>query len=208
MSAVIQCQCYKHLQKMVCHRSVFFFIPRTRRIEDEIQSISQMKWLEYLEIKYLTDDGLVRILDNCTNLKEIDVIRGFHDNSLTPQGIRDALKCADRLEKITFDILYNDTDIIFNQRIMFDEIAQLRRDRSINVQMKIVVFVYERYVNKSHEKHNVGHKVIQKCSFFNLLMFSFLFYPHFSQILKSIFEPHSDWIKRIEVPTKLRRKYF
>lgn len=67
-------------------------------INFDIMYLTQMKSLEHLEISGLRDSDLLRLIDNCTNLKEIHA----RSNYLTPQGVHNALRHATHLESLTW----------------------------------------------------------------------------------------------------------
>lgn len=103
------------------------------RTDNGINYIIHMSCLESLELDCLNDDELARILNKCTNLREI-VINSRH---ITPRGIRCASMYAAHLQTATFRIDLNreTSDLITDQIVQIDAIAEMRTSRMINIQV-------------------------------------------------------------------------
>lgn len=105
--------------------------PPTSGTYHPIETIGQMKSVEYLQINWITDDELMQIAQNCKGLTEMHV----EWSRITPTGILDALKKMPNLKKASFQMAqfrWTDDNMVTQLRA-FDAIAVMRCNQCIKI---------------------------------------------------------------------------
>lgn len=102
--------------------------------------VAQMTSVEHMCIDRVNDDNMIRIASRCTRLITLEVIAP----KMTLQGVRDVLHVSTRLTEATFKIpLKFDPDMMKGVSV-FDEIAELRQKRSIELTVEFSIFSYRK----------------------------------------------------------------
>lgn len=100
-----------------------------------VGQLIQMKSLELLNVELSNDDELERIVRNNESLTDIVIT----SSNITPRGILSAMRGAHHIKKAKFYIYFCSTrgNEVVDQRNEIDAIAELRRRRKINIEVRL-----------------------------------------------------------------------